>query len=128
MEEKTKKQLYADWIKAKKAEQKAKDKRVEIEALIESNLPGFEEKSKTLHENGFKITIKRSENLSFDKDWEKVRENVPEDLRPEKISYKPVEKGLEYLKENEPEIYKKVSNCVSLKIGKTGFTIEKESK
>jgi len=62
MKEKTKAELYADWIKAKKAENKARDKRTEIEAQIEATLPKFDEKSKTLHEDGFKITVKRSEN------------------------------------------------------------------
>jgi hypothetical protein len=122
------KEIYAAWIKAKKAERKAKDKRIEIEKQIELTLPEFKEKSKILHENGFKITVKRNESYSFSNDWKTVRENIPTELRPEKITYKPIEKGLEYLKEHEPEIYKTISDHVVYKPGKTGYTVEKETK
>jgi hypothetical protein len=121
-------ELCAAWIKAKKAENKAKDKRVKIETEIEQYIPEFKTKSKTFREDGFKIEVKKNEKYSFNESWETIRKNIAEEFRPEKIKYEPVEKGLNYLKEKEPKIYAQVSEHVTFKPGKTGFKIEKEDK
>lgn len=122
-----KSKLYADWLKAKKAEEKARKNRIDIEKQIEEILPQFEEQSKTLHEEGFKIVLKKSESWSFDQiRWENTRLKISPELRPEKIKYDVDKKGLEFLKEKYPDIYRQVSDCVSYKTGKTSFTIERE--
>ncbi len=124
-----KQELYQAWVKAKKAETNAKDKRIEIEKQIEMILPAFDEKSKTWHDEGFTLNIKKSETWSFEQElWKKTRENIAPELRCEKIKYDVDTKGLEFLKTNNPDIYKQVSNCVNFKTGKTSFVIEKEKK
>jgi len=122
-----KEKLYQDWIKAKAKEEKAKKDRTALEEQIQAILPVFEGQSKTLHEDGFKITVKKNERYSFDQEtWKTIRQDVPAELRPEKIKFEVDPKGLEYLKEKNQEVYKIVSGCVSFKINKSTFSIEKE--
>jgi uncharacterized lipoprotein len=124
------KELYQKWIKAKKAEEKAKNERVIIEEELEKTLPLMEGSSKTYSEDGYKITVKKSESYSFSKEWESVRESIPENMRPERIKYEVEKAGFDWLKSStdpeEKKIYKLVSNHVTLKVGKTGWKIEKE--
>jgi len=132
VDEKEKEKLFNDLIKAKKAEDLAKDKRIELEEeiaeLYEDQIEG---KSKTFNEsigkNKFSIIIKKNVTVTLDQEaYKKVRENLPENLRPEKIEYKIDSEGLTWLKENNAEIYKKVSNCISEKPGKTSVKVEKK--
>ena len=124
------KELCSNWLKAKKAEEKAKKARIEIEKELEALIPSFDGLSKTFKEEGFKIAVKKSENYSFEKDWERERESIPESLRPERIRFEVDKAGLEYLKDStnpeEKEWYKTISKFVNYKPGKTGFKIEKE--
>ncbi len=118
-------ELLKKWISAKKAEDKAKAKRLEIEAQIE--VPEFEGLSQTIKIDGFKVNFKKNESYSFDqKKWTEARESIPSDMRPEKIKYDVDKTGIEWLKENNPAVYKTVSDCVSFRQGKTTFKIEKE--
>ena len=124
------KEIYANWLKAKKAEEKAKKARIEIEQEMELLIPSFDGQSKTYSDEGFKVTVKKSETYSFDKDWDRARENIPENMRPERIKYEVDKAGLEYLKDSpnaeEQGWYKTISNFVSFKTGKTSFKVEKE--
>lgn len=118
-------ELLKQWIAAKKAEDKAKAKRLEIEGQIE--IPSFEGQSKTFDEDGFKVTLKKNETYAFDQEkWSDIRKSVPADLRPEKISYSVDKSGLDYLKENNLALYKTVSDTISFKSGKIGFKVEKD--
>lgn len=132
MDEKEKEKLFNDLLKAKKAEDQAKDKRIaleeEITELYESEIEG---KSKTFNEeigkNKFKITIKKTVNQTLDQDaYLAIRPQIPEDRRPEKIKFSIDAKGYEWLKENDRENFIKVSNCVTEKDGKTSVVIEKK--
>jgi hypothetical protein len=121
-------ELLKEWIKAKKAEDKAKQKRLDIEAQIE--VPEFEGQSTTIKVGDlvdqFKVNFKKNESYSFDQEkWVIARRNIPADLLPEKIKYDVDKTGIEWLKENNPEVYKTVSDCVTFKIGKVSFKIEK---
>lgn len=131
MDEKEKEKLFNDLIKAKKAEDQAKDKRIELEEEIaELYTDQIDGKSKTFNEvigkNKFKITVSKTVNVTFDQDaYAKTRLNIPEDLRPEKIQYKLDAEGMAWLAVNKPELYRSVSDCLSEKPGKTGVKIEK---
>jgi hypothetical protein len=124
------KELYASWLKAKKAEEKARKQRVEIEQELEKLVPEFDGLSKTYSDEGFKITVKKSESYSFEKGWEDIRDSIPETLRPERVKYDVDRAGFDYLKEStnpaEKAAYKTISKYVVFKTGKTGFKIEKE--
>jgi hypothetical protein len=132
VDEKEKEKLFNDLIKAKKAEYLAKDKRIELEEEIAELYENqFEGKSKTFNENigknKFSIVIKKNVTVTLDQDaYKKVRETLPENLRPEKIKYDIDNEGLAWLKENNSEVYKKVSDCISEKPGKTSVKVEKK--
>lgn len=132
MDEKAKEKLFNDLIKAKKAEDQAKDKRIELEEEIaELYKDQVEGKSKTFNEeigkSKFKITLKKSILQTLDQDaYLKIRPQIPEDRRPEKVKFSIDSAGYEWLKENDRENFIKVSNCVSEKEGKTSITIEKK--
>lgn len=132
MDEKEKEKLFNDLLKAKKTEDIAKDKRIELEEqvaeLYEDQIEG---KSKTINEkigkNSFKITIKKTVNQTLDQDaYLSIRPQIPEDRRPEKVKFSIDSKGYEWLKENDRENFIKVSNCVTEKDGKTSVVIEKK--
>lgn len=125
-----KEKLFNELIKAKKAEDQAKDKRIKLEEKIEFLYGEFDGKSKTFNEeigkNKFKVIIKKAVTVALDQEkYKNVRTNIPENLRPEKISYAIDNDGLIWLKENNKEIYKKVSDCISEKDGKTSVKVEK---
>jgi len=124
-----KEELLKSWIKFKKAENKAKKNRNEIESQIET-LYGtdFKEISKTFKEEelGFSVNLKKNTKYNLDQEaWQAIRSDIPEDLRPEKVTFSLDVKGFEYLKINELEIYKKVSDCVTIKNNKTTIKVEK---
>jgi len=123
-------ELYKKWLKAKKAENKAKNERVEIEAEIEALIPSFEGQSKTFTEDGFKITVKKNETYSFDKNLDELRKNSPEHLRPVRIKCEVDCAGLDYMRNSpnidEQEAFRSMSNYITCKPGKTSFKIEKE--
>ena len=121
-------ELLNEWIKAKKAEDKAKQKRLEIEGKIE--VPNFDGKSKTMEIDGFKVNFKKNESYALDQEaYKTIRKEIPESLRPEKIKFELDVKGFLYLgmSENdiEQEAYKKISNVVTFKTGKVTFDISK---
>lgn len=125
MEDK-KEALLAEHLKVSKAEDKAKTRRVEIEAELEKLYGDFDGKSKTFNEEKYKVTIKKNFIQKLDQEkYKNVRTNIPENLRPEKISYAIDNDGLIWLKENNREIYLKVSDCVTEKQNKSTVSVEK---
>ena len=127
-----KKQLLTDWLKAKKAEDTATEKRHVIETQLEEIYSKEIEdgkSSKTINEDelGFKITIKKNEKWSLDQEkYKTVRLDIPEELRPEKVSYSLDLTGYNWLKENNKEVYLTISPCVSFKELKTSIKVEKK--
>lgn len=127
-----KEKLFNSWLDYRKAETKLKDLRLEIEKEIEKLYEtDFNGNSKTFNENdiGFKVNIKKNIVHKLDEvAWKSIRNEFPEELRPEKISFSVDVKGFNWLKENEEELYRKVSDCVEIKENKPTIKIEKTSK
>ena len=126
MTQEEKSTLIKGWLKAKKAEDAAKKRRYDIEATLLHAYPAFDEKSKTFKEDGFSVNIKTNIAVKFDQDkYLSIRPNIPEDLRPEKITFALDMKGYNFLKENKKDLYKLVSDCVEFKENKSTISIEK---
>ena len=120
--------LFKDWMKFKKAENKAKAERVKIENSLDEIYGKIEGKSQTIKEVdlGFSINVKKNTKISLDQDaWIEARQNVPVDLRPEKVVFSLDTKGFDYLKEHNQDIYKIVSDCVTIKDNKSTIKVEK---
>lgn len=125
MEDK-KEALLAEHLKVSKAEDKAKNRRVEIEAELEKLYGDFDGKSKTFNEEKYKVTIKKNFSQKLDQEkYVAIRPEIPEELRPEKIKFDLDSKGFEWLKENNRDIYLKVSDCVTEKQNKSTVSVEK---
>lgn len=128
-----KNELFKEWIKFKKAEDKAKENRNKVEVeLVDLYGTAFKGNSKTFKEEdlGFNINLKKNIKYNLDEnEYKSIRSSIPTNLRPEKIKYSLDVKGFEYLKnsenETEKKIYKKVSNCVEIKPNKPTIKVEK---
>jgi len=126
-----KESLLKEWIKFKKAESKAKSARVEVEGRIQEIYGlGFDGNSKTFKEDdlGFSINLKKNVVYSLDQEkWKSVRNEIPENIRPEKITFSIDVEGFNYLQGNEElvDTYKKVSDCVTIKENKPSVKVEK---
>lgn len=100
-------QLCADWLQAKKAEQKANAERIAIEEQIVSLTGKRDEGAKTVDATGFKITITGKISRKMDwKAWETIKAQIPAGLHPVKLKPELDEKGVKWLADNQPDIYK----------------------
>ena len=124
-----KKSLFAEWLKFKKSEDKAKINRAEVEAaILELYGTDFKETSKTFKEDelGFKVNLKKNTVHKLDQEaYLAIREDIPQNLRPEKVSFSLDVTGFEWLEANDNENYLKVSSCVEIKENKTTVKVEK---
>ena len=128
----SKEELLPLWLKHKKAEDKAKAKRVEIEKELEAIYGSFDKSSKTFQEKdlGFKVNIKKNVAYNLDEDaYLSLRAKIPVHLRPEKVTFTVNVKAFKFLKESkkldEREAYLMVSDCVEIKTNKTTVKVEK---
>jgi len=117
--------LSAEWLKEKKKEIDAYNRRVAIEEQMLAFLESKEEGSKThTLEDGTKITILNKMTYSTDMD-ELLRlcEKIPENLRP--IKPKLDETGAKYLRNNEPEVWSVLAPAISVKPAKPYITVKR---
>lgn len=114
------------WTGAKATERAAQAERVEIEEALISKLGGAKEEGSATHEVGpFKVTV--TGKLSYKADVPMLLalcDRVPEHLRPLKTETKLDEAGAKYLRANEPELWRLISNAISISPAKTGLTVK----
>jgi len=112
-------------IDAKNAEDAAKKQRIELEEEL-VNLVGKKDEGSQTHKIGdYKVTITGKLTRSLDKKvWADIEQSIPHALRP--VEYKPSldTKGLKYLEDNEPEVFRTVSSAVTVKPAKTAVSIK----
>ena len=113
-------------VEAKRKEVEANIARVTIEAEIIGLLGAKEEGSQThALENGLKLTITGRLSYSADIDeLEKICEQIPASLRPIKVEKKIDETGAKYLRANEPDIWAKIAQVITVKPAKTSITLK----
>lgn len=119
--------LVVDWIDAKRDEDAANKRRVQIEAMLIDALGEPEEGSAT-HElaDGSKLTITSKITRTVDDEaWLRVAPMVPEALRP--IQFAQVAKldvkGLRWLAEHQPSVYAIVAQAITAKKAKSSITL-----
>ena len=99
--------LSAEWIAAKSAEEAANKARVAIEEKIIAALGQTEEGGQSHKVGNFKIEIVGKINRKLDfAAWDAIKDQFPTELRPIKLREELDEKGVKYLQQNEPELYK----------------------
>lgn len=98
--------LCSELLEARKDEARATGARIAIEADIIRIVGNKPEGSQTTEAEGFKVTttgkITRSMNWS---QWDLVKDQIPELLRPVKMKPELDTVGVKYLQANEPAIY-----------------------
>ena len=109
---------------AKRAEAAARDRRVEVELAIAAELACERDRSKTHKLDGWKVTLKRPVNRRLDvKAWDRIKGDIPEELRP--VEYKPAinASGCKWLAENDPETWAKCAEAITETEGKVSVTV-----
>lgn len=119
-------QAMQDWLSAKAVEDNAKEARIAAEEAVVAILGCKEEGSETHKQYGYKVTITGRVNRTIDQSaWDSVADKIPSHLSP--IKYKPALdlKGLRYLQQNEPGIYRIAAEAITATPGKPSVKIEK---
>ena len=121
-------ELVIELIDAKRAEDVANRRRLEIEAAIIAAVGEPDEGSAT-HElaDGSRLTITAKITRTVDEAiWRSIMAQVPEALRP--ITFveeaKIDTKGLKWLQQNQPEIYAYCARAITAKKAKTAISVK----
>ena len=120
--------LALELFNAKKAEDKAKESRINIEQEIINTVVVDENQSKTFKAGELKLTVKKELSYAVDQDnlfgaglisaWlESIFERVPETFKFKPSDY-------EKMHETNPEAFKAISPYVSVKPKKTSVTLK----
>lgn len=113
-------------LEIKKLEASIKCEREIIELALIDWLGVKEEGAQTHDIGDYKITItsKLTRTLDGDK-WDEIKAGLPEQYRLI-VDWKPSLdlKGLRWVQENEPDIYKKVAQAVTIKPAKTSVVVK----
>lgn len=123
--------LIEAWLDAKMDETLAKERRVETErqlldAIIDDGVELKEEGSKTVPHGGHKIVVTSKVYRKADFELlDAVLSDVPVNLHPIKTERKIDDKGIRWLRDNDPELYRKISKCITATPGKPGIAIKK---
>lgn len=119
-------QLASLWVGAKRTERAAQAERIEIEEALTAKLGGAKEEGSETHEAGiYKVTV--TGKLSYKADMPMLLalcDRIPEHLRPIKTETKLDEAGAKYLRANDPELWRLISNAISISPAKTGLTVK----
>lgn len=113
------------WRQTKAAEDAHRADRIKIEEELAALVNVKEEGASTTKTDLYKITAKGNLNRSVDwKQYDTIRESIPEQLRPVKLKPELDIPGLRWLESNEPALYRIMVQCITTKPGKTGFAVE----
>lgn len=119
--------LVDQWAAAKREEEAANRRRVELEAAIIARTGEPEEGSETIElADGRKLTVTSKITRTIDEQlWRSVLHDVPEHLRPIVFveTAKLDLKGIRYLQEHNPGVYMIVSRAITARKAKTSITV-----
>jgi hypothetical protein len=117
-------ELARAWFTAKRAEDQAKANRLLIEERLATVVERKDEGSTTQKTEAWKAAVtfklKRTMDAAM---WDTIAPTIPVNLHPIKVKRELDEKGLKYLQQNEPEIYKKIAPCITVEPAKPSFVI-----
>ena len=117
--------LANEWRNAKRAEDDARKARIAVEESIISHTGCKEEGSQTFEAGEWKVRVTGKLNRTLDRAaWESIAPTIPEAMRPVEYAPKLDTKGLRYLENNEPEVYKRVCEAIVTKPGKPAVEVK----
>lgn len=117
--------LAHQWREAKAAETAANKARIEIESQMIA-LTGCKEEGSQTHDAGaLKVTITGKLNRTLDRAlWSEIERTIPKALRPVEYVPRLDTKGLRYLENNEPDIYRTIAKALTVKPGKPAVSVK----
>lgn len=119
-------QLAADWLDAKRAEQLAAARRLEIEKKICMVVPPKPEGSTSLQlQNGLKL--RTTGKLSYKADIEQLKalcSSWPEEIRPIRAKLEADEPLLRAIRTDRPDLWRVLAPAITLQPAKTYIVVE----
>lgn len=118
--------LATQWHAAKRMEDKAREDRIKIEEAILKLHPAKEEGSETVTTR-LGTKVKLTGKLIYKADVQQLEvltASWPEEARPIKVEVKADEAKLKAIRNDRPDLWKKIAGAVETKAAKTGVAIE----
>jgi hypothetical protein len=117
-------ELSAQWLEAKQAENTAKARRLAIEQAIVDITGTRETGQMTVTAADAKIVVKVNETYKFDwAEYDRLANQIPSHLQPVKTRREPDPAGLRWLRENRPAIYAALAPALTRTITKPSIEI-----
>ena len=117
--------LASDWLDIKAQEKALTAKRHAIEEQIAAALEVKDEGSISHKLDGHKVTLTQPVSRKVDAiAWDKVKDKIPSNLHPVKVSVSADAAGCRYLAEKEPRLWSKIAKAFTTKSGKIGVKVE----
>ena len=117
--------LAQDWLEIKAQEKDIIAKRHAIEEQMTTALEVKGEGSISHHLEAHKVTLTQPVSRKIDTiAWEKVKDKIPENMHPVKVSVTADSVGCRYLADKEPRLWAKVAKAFEMKQGKIGIKVE----
>jgi len=117
--------LAADWLLVKAQEKEIIAQRHAIEEQINAALDAKDEGSITHTLQDYKITLTQPVSRKVDPiAWDKIKDKIPENMHPVKVSVSADASGCRYLAEKEPRLWSKIAKAFTTKAGKVGIKVE----
>ena len=117
--------LAQDWLEIKAQEKDIVAKRHAIEEQITQALEVKGEGSISHKLEAHKVTLTQPVSRKIDTiAWDKVKDKIPENMHPVKVSVTADSVGCRYLADKEPRLWAKVAKAFEMKLGKIGIKVE----
>ena len=117
--------LAQDWLEIKAQEKDIVAKRHAIEEQITTALEVKGEGSISHKLEAHKVTLTQPVSRKIDTiAWDKVKDKIPENMHPVKVSVTADSVGCRYLADKEPRLWAKVAKAFEMKAGKIGIKVE----
>ena len=117
--------LASEWLEVKALEKDIIARRHAIEEQITTALETKGEGSISHKLEAHKVTLNQPVSRKVDAIvWDKVKNKIPENMHPVKVSVSADSAGCRYLAEKEPRLWAKVAKAFESKQGKIGVKVE----
>jgi hypothetical protein len=117
--------LASEWLEVKAEEKLIIARRHAIEAQITEALEAKGEGSITHKLDLFKVTLTQPVSRKVDPIvWDKIKDKIPENMHPVKVTLSADSAGCRYLSDKEPRLWAKVAKAFESKQGKIGVKVE----
>jgi hypothetical protein len=119
--------LCAGWLEAKRAENKARDARLAIEAQLAEAFEVPEEGTKAQSTENYKVTVGQPVYRKlYAPVWETVKGKIDPALHPVKTKIEADATGCKYLAKNEPDLWKAIAPAFTATPGKVSIKVEEK--